>query len=100
LLSENFFKFIPFSQSLFWAEAVLRTKQIFNNFFLGLINNFIPLYKPNIEEELIMNSANEIFQFDAYVKLFPSENAQFYKEFSTKTMVKNITVGRASGWHL
>lgn len=62
----------------------MNIKRIMFNFFWGLINNIIPffLYSSLTESEIINSKCADIFDMEDYLKIFPSEEKSFMKEFS------------------
>jgi hypothetical protein len=68
-------------------DIILNAKRIFMNFFTGLINNFIPYFAYCDEFDENNISANEIFAFKDYLKMFSNEDIPFMSEFVNKTMV-------------
>lgn len=65
----------------------MNIKRIFFNFFWGLINNIIPffLYSTLTENEISNSKCEEIFDMEDYLKIFPTEEKSFMKEFCNKS---------------
>ena len=66
---------------------MLKTKQVFWNAMLSLFNNYEDFFKyDKIELDKSFNS-QDIFDFDGYLNIFPSNEFSFMDELTTKTMV-------------
>lgn len=76
-----------------WAEFALQTKQVFLNFFLILINNYLDFFLTSEElpTEFDFNQfgAAEVFCFREYLNVFGKDAAGFMDSFASKTMMFN-----------
>ena len=65
-----------------WLEASLRTKKVFLNFFLMMINNFFAFYKDDVKVESHSRST-DLFKFKEYLSFFKKDELAFMKKFTS-----------------
>lgn len=66
---------------------MLKTKQVFWNAMLSLLNNYEDFFKYEKNELDKSFNSGDIFDFDSYLNIFPSNELPFMDELTTKTMV-------------
>lgn len=76
-----------------WAEFSLQTKQIFLNFFLILINNYLDFFL-GLDElpanfDINQFGAAEVFDFHEYINVSGKDATAFTEQFASKTMMFN-----------
>lgn len=87
-------------EDVLWSLAALKTKQVFLNYLLSTINNYLEFYKS--DEKLAKLSctkfsSEDVFDFESYLETFPVKDRDFMKAL-TETQGFHVFIEK--GWKL
>jgi len=99
----NFFLFVQSFQSQAWEKSVLEIQRVFFNFILWIVNDFMRFFHPlpsSVNHPIGKSVSStkfeidEIFDKEAYLKIFPLEDQTFMREFIFNTMMFSYFIGQ------